>query len=120
MLDYSQFGGGKFGYSKVPQAADYLATLEGVDTAIVYGIVHDAIHLSTRSPDPRLHAGILLEEAFAGVGSAGGHHNMAGGEIPLGIFADHTTDDAQFLPIVEDVVTGRLLARLNMGDESES
>jgi len=27
----------------LPQAADYLATLEGVDTAIVSGIVNDAI-----------------------------------------------------------------------------
>jgi hypothetical protein len=40
---------------------------------------------------------------------------MAGGEIPLGIFADHTDDD-QLLAIVEQVVTARLVAGLNLSD----
>ncbi|WP_336364740.1 DHH family phosphoesterase [Halalkalicoccus salilacus] len=98
----------------VPQAADYLATLEGVETVIVFGIIHGAIHLSARSPDPRIHVGDVLREAFADVGSAGGHHNVAGGEIPLGIFADYTTDDDQLLAIVEQVITARLLAALDL------
>ena len=33
----------------LPQAADYLATLEGVETAIVFGIIEDAIEVSGRS-----------------------------------------------------------------------
>jgi nanoRNase/pAp phosphatase (c-di-AMP/oligoRNAs hydrolase) len=103
----------------LPQAADYLATLEGVDTAIIFGIIHESIHLSARSPDPRIHAGDLLGEAFEGVGSAGGHHDVAGGEIPLGIFADYTSDDAQLLEIVEQVVTARLLAGLDLRTSSE-
>ncbi|MFB6310703.1 MAG: bifunctional oligoribonuclease/PAP phosphatase NrnA [Salinirussus sp.] len=98
----------------LPQAADYLATLEGVETAIVFGIVDDGIQLSARSTDPRLHVGEVLAEAFEGVGSAGGHQDMAGGEIPLGIFADYTTDDEQLLAIVEQVVTARLVAGLNL------
>jgi nanoRNase/pAp phosphatase (c-di-AMP/oligoRNAs hydrolase) len=103
----------------LPQAADYLATLEGVDTAIVFGIIHESIHLSARSPDPRIHAGDLLSEAFEDVGSAGGHHDVAGGEIPLGVFADYTSDDAQLLDIVEQVVTARLLAGLDLRTSSE-
>jgi nanoRNase/pAp phosphatase (c-di-AMP/oligoRNAs hydrolase) len=102
----------------LPQAADYLATLEGVDTAIVFGIIRESIHLSARSPDPRIHAGDLLSEVFEGVGSAGGHHDVAGGEIPLGIFADYTSDDAQLLGIVEQIITARLLAGLNLRDRS--
>jgi nanoRNase/pAp phosphatase (c-di-AMP/oligoRNAs hydrolase) len=98
----------------LPQAADYLATLEGVDTAIVFGIVHDSIHLSARSPDPRIHAGDVLREAFEDVGSAGGHHDVAGGEIPLGIFADYTSNDAELLAIVAQVITTRLFAQLNI------
>lgn len=43
----------------LPQAADYLATLKGVDTAIVFGIVDDAIPLSARSTDARVHIGDL-------------------------------------------------------------
>jgi nanoRNase/pAp phosphatase (c-di-AMP/oligoRNAs hydrolase) len=100
----------------LPQAADYLATLEGVDTTIVFGIVDDAIHLSARSPDPRVHIGDVLDDAFGDVGSAGGHHDVAGGEVPLGIVADYTTDDHGLLDIVEQVVTARLVAELNLGD----
>ena len=100
----------------LPQAADYLATLEGVETAVVFGIVDESIHLSARSTDPRIALGDVLSAAFDDVGSAGGHHDMAGGEIPLGIFADHTTDDAGLIDIVERVVTARLTAELNLDD----
>ncbi|MDG5777379.1 bifunctional oligoribonuclease/PAP phosphatase NrnA [Haloarculaceae archaeon H-GB1-1] len=103
----------------LPQAADYLATLEGVETAIVFGIVDDGIQLSARSTDSRIHIGDVLDEAFSDVGSAGGHREMAGGEVPLGIFADYTTDDAQLVAIVEQVMTGRLVAELNLTAETE-
>jgi len=100
----------------LPQAADYLATLEGVETAIVFGIVEDTIQLSARSTDARVHIGEVLGRAFDDVGSAGGHREMAGGEIPLGIFSDYTTDDAQLVGIVEQVVYGRLFSALNIQD----
>ena len=104
----------------LPQAADYLATLEGVDTAIVFGIVEDGIQLSARSTDSRIHIGDLLDEAFADVGSAGGHREMAGGEVPLGIFGDYTTDDAQLFAIVEQVMTARLVAELNLTAKTDT
>ncbi len=103
----------------LPQAADYLATLEGVETVIVFGIVNESVHFSARSPDPRIHVGNVLKAAFEDVGSAGGHHDMAGGEIPLGIFADYQSDDDQLLGIVEQIVTARLTAELGLG-ESEN
>ena len=98
----------------VPQAADYLATLEGVETVIVFGLVGKSIHLSARAPDPRVHVGDLLQKTFDDVGSAGGHHDVAGGEIPLGLFADFTSDDDILLAIVEQVITARLLAELDL------
>lgn len=101
----------------VPQAADYLATLEGVETVIVFGIVKTAVHLSARSPDPRVHVGNVLRETFEDVGSAGGHHDVAGGEIPLGLFADYTSDDEQLLNIVEGVMTARLLAGFDLAED---
>lgn len=102
----------------LPQAADYLTSLEGVETAIVFGIVEDGVHLSARSTDPRIHIGDVLNTAFDAVGSAGGHREMAGGEVPLGIFADYTTDDDLLMGIVEQVITARLLAGLNLSDEN--
>ncbi len=104
----------------LPQAADYLATLEGVETAIVFGIVEEGIQLSARSTDPRIHVGKILEAAFSDVGSAGGHREMAGGEVPLGIFADHMTDDTQLLTIVDEVMNARLIAELNLKQETET
>jgi nanoRNase/pAp phosphatase (c-di-AMP/oligoRNAs hydrolase) len=98
----------------LPQAADYLATLEGVETAVVFGIVEDAIELSARTTDSRVHVGNALKEAFDDVGSAGGHREMGGGEIPLGIFADYRNHDECFVDIVEDVVTDRLTESLKL------
>ena len=103
----------------LPQAVDYLATLEGVETAVVFGVVDGSIQLSARSTDSRVHIGDALNEAFADVGSAGGHQEMAGGEFPLGIFADYTTDDEELLAIVEQVVTARIVAGLNLSDEPD-
>ena len=103
----------------LPQAVDYLVRLEGVQTAIVFGIVDDAVQISARSPDPRVHAGNVLNEAFGDVGSGGGHHDVAGGEIPLGIVADFTSDDAQLLDILEEIITARLVAELNLSEETE-
>ena len=104
----------------LPQAADYLSTLEGVETAIVFGIVENAIHLSGRSTDARVHIGEVLDEAFDDVGSAGGHREMAGGEIPLGIFSDYTTDNTQLVEMVEQVVYGRLFGALNIQNDGGS
>ncbi|WP_340101673.1 bifunctional oligoribonuclease/PAP phosphatase NrnA [Salinibaculum salinum] len=103
----------------LPQAVDYLVRLEGVQTAIVFGIVNDAIHISARSPDPRVHVGDILNEAFEDVGSGGGHHDVAGGEIPLGIVADYTSDDEQLLDMLEQIITARLVAELNLSEETE-
>lgn len=44
---------------------------------------------------------------------------MGGGEIPLGIFADYTDDDDVLLDIVEQVVTARLVAGLNLTVDEE-
>jgi len=103
----------------LPQAADYLATLEGVETAIVFGVIDDGIQLSARSTDSRIHIGDVLDGAFGDVGSAGGHREMAGGEVPLGVFADFTTDDAQLFGIVDQVMSARLVAELNLSTESD-
>ena len=103
----------------LPQAVDYLVRLEGVQTAFVFGIVNGAIHISARSPDPRVHVGNVLSEAFEDVGSGGGHHDVAGGEIPLGIVSDYTSDDAQLLDMLEQIITARLVAELNLSEETE-
>ena len=104
----------------LPQAADYLASLEGVETTVVFGIVDETIQFSARSTDPRINIGDALKGTFTDVGSAGGHREMAGGEVPLGIFADATANGEQLIDIVEEIVTARLISGLNLTDESGS
>ncbi|AGB32039.1 phosphoesterase RecJ domain protein [Natrinema pellirubrum DSM 15624] len=100
----------------LPQAADYLLNLEGVDTVLVYGIVGDAIRLSGRSIDPRVHIGEALEEGFDELGAAGGHHDMAGGRIELGLFADEDGDDDALLEFVGGRLARRFFDALNLDE----
>ncbi|WP_247728531.1 DHH family phosphoesterase [Halovivax limisalsi] len=87
----------------LPQAADYLLNVEGINTVLTYGIVGDTIRLSARSIDPRVDAGSLLKRAFRDLGTAGGHHDMAGGRIELGIFGefDDHEDAARVLSLLD-------------------
>ncbi|MFT4958763.1 MAG: hypothetical protein ACI9EZ_002097, partial [Halobacteriales archaeon] len=41
-------------------------------------------------------------------------------EISLGIFADSTSDDKGLRAIVEQVITGRIVAELDLTDNSEA
>ncbi|QLG28022.1 bifunctional oligoribonuclease/PAP phosphatase NrnA [Halorarum halophilum] len=102
----------------LPQAADYLASLEGVETTVVFGIIDGTIQLSARSTDARIHIGDTLGMIFDDVGSAGGHREMAGGEIPLGLFADYGDDRDRLIDIVEEIITTRLVDGLNLRDDS--
>ncbi|RZH69397.1 DHH family phosphoesterase [Natrinema altunense] len=100
----------------LPQAADYLLNLEGVDTVLVYGVVGDAIRLSGRSIDPRVHMGETLEAGFDELGAVGGHHDMAGGRIELGLFADEGGDEDELLSFVGGRLTRRFFDALNLDE----
>ncbi|WP_435362232.1 DHH family phosphoesterase [Haloarchaeobius sp. DFWS5] len=102
----------------LPQAADYLSDVEGVETAVVFAIIGDAVELSARSTDSRIHVGDAMHDAFGDVGSAGGHRQMAGGHIPLGLFAD-ADEEAELVDIVERIVTKRLVAELRLSERDE-
>lgn len=61
--------------------ADFILALVEVDVAVVFSYREDGIKLSVRSENPEIHAGNLIHEALADVGSGGGHAGMAGGLI---------------------------------------
>ncbi|SIR24085.1 nanoRNase/pAp phosphatase, hydrolyzes c-di-AMP and oligoRNAs [Haladaptatus litoreus] len=96
------------------QAADYLLNVEGVDTVLVFGVVDSAVEMSARSIDPRVHAGNVLQQAFADVGSAGGHADMAGAQIPLGLFADSDADDEELVDFASRRVVHRFFDALHL------
>ncbi|WP_440005773.1 DHH family phosphoesterase [Halomicrococcus sp. SG-WS-1] len=99
------------------QVADYLQNIEGVDTVLVFGIVNDAVEMSARSIDPRVDVGDVLVEAFGDVGSAGGHTDMAGASIPLGLFADVDADVDELVEFVSRRVSNRFFDALNLEKE---
>ena len=87
----------------LPQAADYLLNLEGVNTSLIYGIGDTGILLIARSRDVRINLGTVLAEAFGEIGDAGGHPNMAAAVIPLSFFS-MVEDKEKLLSLVIDPV----------------
>jgi nanoRNase/pAp phosphatase (c-di-AMP/oligoRNAs hydrolase) len=102
----------------LPQAADLLITLEGVNTALVYGITDTAIVISARNRDVRLHIGNALAEAFGEIGDAGGHPNMAGATLPLHYFG-RVEDKGRLLEIVIDPVLKKFRDLVGLEDEGK-
>lgn len=91
------------------QAADHLLGMEGVDTTVVYGIMDGTVYVSARTRGTDLDIGETMRQAFDRIGSAGGHTDMAGAQIPLGILGDlnDEEDDVQLETVVEEVITNR-------------
>ncbi len=91
------------------QAADHLLGMEGVTTTVVYGIKDGTVYVSARTRGTDLDIGETVREAFDRIGSAGGHTDMAGAQLPIGILGDieDSEIDDHLESIVEDVITNR-------------
>ncbi len=100
----------------LPQAADLMLQLEGIDTALVFGINEDKIQLSARSRDPRVNLGMILQKAFGK--SAGGHTTMAGGTIDLGILGD-ASDRKALLKVTSEAVKKKFFSSVGVELEKE-
>ena len=90
------------------QAADRLVDMEGVATTVVYGVISGTIHISARSRSGGFDLGGALREAFGRVGSAGGHTDMAGAQVTLGVL-EAAEDRESLFDVVETFVTSRFL-----------
>lgn len=78
----------------IPQAADELSGLETVTAVVVMGDDGEAVHLSGRSQDDRIHMGETIEtvvEALPNEGGGGGHARMGGGQVALAGGCDRVT-----------------------------
>jgi len=67
----------------VPYIADFCLQVEGVEWAVVSGVYEGDLVVSVRNYGYTKAAGELLREAFADLGSAGGHRSMAKAVVPL-------------------------------------
>lgn len=100
----------------LPQAANYLLQLEGIQTVLVMGIVDGQLRLSAQSFDPRINVGDVVEQAFGSFGSAGGHPDRAGGQLSLGIFAESGAAETAIEEQLFTVVANRFFGALNLDD----
>jgi nanoRNase/pAp phosphatase (c-di-AMP/oligoRNAs hydrolase) len=104
----------------LPQAADYLMRLEGVSTVLVFGVVGDQIEASARSKDSRVNLDRVMRDAFGDVGSAGGHRDMAGAQVPLGVFSELAESDEKMIELVSGTVKKRFFGEMNLREDEES
>jgi nanoRNase/pAp phosphatase (c-di-AMP/oligoRNAs hydrolase) len=95
----------------LPQAADQLLSLKGVTVAVVYGYIDDTVYVSARARGADVDLGETLRDAFGEIGSAGGHADMAGAQLELGILAE-TDSDEQLRIVLEQVVSERVFETL--------
>lgn len=93
------------------QTADTLLDMEGISTVLVYGYTNDMIYVSGRTRGTTVDLGETLREALDQIGSAGGHANMAGAQLPLGILSDVDETEAP-TDIVHELVAERFFAAL--------
>jgi nanoRNase/pAp phosphatase (c-di-AMP/oligoRNAs hydrolase) len=67
----------------VAEMADFLLPLEEVRFALSMGIHGDRLYVSLRTRHQQHDAGQMLRKALRGLGTAGGHGRMAGGQVEL-------------------------------------
>jgi nanoRNase/pAp phosphatase (c-di-AMP/oligoRNAs hydrolase) len=66
----------------IAEIGDFILNLDEVDVCIVYAMRESGVKLSVRSELAHVDAGKLIARALDGIGSGGGHAEMAGGFIP--------------------------------------
>ncbi len=93
----------------LPQAADQLLAMDGVDTTLVFGFRDEMAFCSARSRATDIDLGETLRDAFDRIGSAGGHADMAGAQLEIGILASADDEDEveSIVSVVEEVITNR-------------
>ena len=90
------------------QAADRLLNLDGVTTTLVHGINEQTVFVSARARGADVDLGEALRDAFGQIGSAGGHADMAGAQLELGMMG--VNEDTESVPdVVDDVLSDRFL-----------
>ena len=95
------------------QAADFLLGMAGVDVVIVYGFYDGVVHVSGRARGGAVDLGETFRDAFGQIGGAGGHADMAGAQISLGVLAEvEEQDDDALRTIVDDVIADRFFETL--------
>lgn len=94
------------------QAADYLLRMEDISTVLIYGQMDSTVYASSRSRSDQIDVGEAIRLAFGQIGNAGGHDDMAGAQIPIGML--HPPGDEAATYAIADVIADRFLEGIDM------
>jgi nanoRNase/pAp phosphatase (c-di-AMP/oligoRNAs hydrolase) len=97
------------------QAADRLLDLEGIATTLVFGCLDNTIFVSARARGADVDLGEALRDAFGQIGSAGGHADMAGAQIPVGGLVGEEDNREE---VIRGVLTDRFFETLGVGENT--
>lgn len=92
----------------VAELADFLLRHQGVDYVLGMGWFDGTQILSMRSLDPDAKLGLVIQEMVTGLGTAGGHGMVAGGQIRMMNVDEKAQNE------LEETLTRRMLNALNM------
>ncbi|WP_327051635.1 DHH family phosphoesterase [Halomicrococcus gelatinilyticus] len=102
------------------QAADRLLDMEDVTTTLVFGFIDSTVYVSARARGTDVDLGETVRAAFGRIGSAGGHADMAGAQIPLGLLGEVEEEAEESLSdIVGDLVTERFFETMRSRPEGD-
>jgi len=105
----------------VAEMADFLLRCEDLRWTMVTGLYEQTLHFSLRSTDRNARAGSLARRVVGVMGSAGGHGQMAGGQVPLND-ADKRTRERVIKAVTDrflsDVKAKRSLRRSLVADDT--
>ena len=79
----------------IAEISDFILGLLEVELCTVYAMRSGGIKLSVRSELQQVKAGQVVAAALEGIGSGGGHAEMAGGFIPAANVTDHIDNEIQ-------------------------
>jgi nanoRNase/pAp phosphatase (c-di-AMP/oligoRNAs hydrolase) len=97
------------------QAADRLLDMEDVNVSLVYGYTGDTVYVSGRARGTDVDLGETMRDALGSIGSAGGHADMAGAQLDMGVWATEEVDsDERFDDLVTEVINGRFFETLEV------
>lgn len=97
----------------ISQIAEFCLQIEGVDWAVVSGLVKDRVVISVRNVGYVKSAGEIMKKLYDDIGSAGGHRAMAKAVVPLERFK------ARFGEVSERVIREALLPLIVDRDQIE-
>jgi nanoRNase/pAp phosphatase (c-di-AMP/oligoRNAs hydrolase) len=89
----------------ISEIGEFILNLLEIELSVVYAIRENGVKLSLRSELPQINAGVAMVEALDGIGSGGGHVEMAGGFIHNEKIPRDLDDEirARFLKVFEKV-----------------